>query len=452
MKILFIIRSINYFHYYRSIVEALCKRGCTVELLFDEGWSSGANLEPLHKALSEYPTLSWDWSVRRRGVWKQILFVARELRSYRRYLTVTGQSTFYRDRWLHYLPRFIRIIIKYVPGMRALVGTAAVESLLAAMEKVTGPTPAVVRDVRTRAPHVIVVTPLNQRYAEELEYVKAARVLGIPSAGSVLSWDNLTSKGLIHVRPDVLLVWNETQKSEAYDHHQIPQERTRIIGAPVFDQWFSEVPHLISREDFCKAHGIDPTRPYLLYLGTSRNLAHNEGWVVEKLRDILDTSPELKDTQIVVRPHGSNYVTYRDINRKDVVVVPKEGTLPSTLEAYTLSYSSMYYAVGITGINTSAMLEAMIVGKPVAALLLPEYRQTQEETQHFKQLLTAKAIIPAKTDEEIRATVKDFVEGIDRTHEAREGFIEHFIRPYGRNISAGEKAAEYIVGLASHHA
>jgi hypothetical protein len=446
MKVLFVIRSIDYFHYYRTIIESLCKRGHQVDLLFDEGWSKGANRAPLEQALQQYPQLSWGWSQRRKGVWRTILFTTREVRTYRRFLLATDQSVYYRDRWLRYLPWFVRGAIKYIPGVKSIIALQTSETFLSWIEDITPASSNVLEEVKKRSPKLIVATPLNQRFAEELEYLKAARQLKIPSAGSVLSWDNLTTKGLIHVWPDVLMVWNETQVKEAHDHHGIPRERTRIIGAPVFDVWFSELKPSTTREEFCKKHGLDPARPYLLYLGSSRNISHDEAWVVKKVREALDVSDKqaLRQMQIVIRPHGANSKTYEGIERKGIIVVPKMGTLPSTEESLQLSYDSMYFSQAIIGVNTSAMIEAMIVGKPVIAMMLDVYAKTQTEAQHFRQLLGEHALELVHSDEELRKVAACLMDGEDKTKPMREQFIQKYIRPYGLSTSAGERAAEAL--------
>jgi hypothetical protein len=52
-------------------------------------------------------------------------------------------------------------------------------------------------------PDVVVASPFIFPASKELEYIKAAKALSIPTVGAVLSWDNLTSKGTFHVIPDV---------------------------------------------------------------------------------------------------------------------------------------------------------------------------------------------------------------------------------------------------------
>lgn len=446
MKILFVIRSVDYVHYYRSIIETLGEHEHIVKLAFDRGWSRGANLAPLKLLVETYPNISWEWAPRRGGWWRSVLFTSRELRTYRRFLLNDEQSVYYRDRWLKYVPWFVRGAIKYIPGVQGLVRTGFAESCMAGIERTTKPAKNISAYIREKNPDLVIATPLNQRFSEDIEYVKAAQALGIKTAGSVLSWDNLTTKGLIHVWPDLLLVWNETQVKEAWEHHGIPEERTRIIGAPVFDQWFSGMQPSSSREGFCKTHDIDPTRPYLLYLGSSRNISHNETWVVEKIRKELDSSSDerTRAMQIVVRPHGSNYAIYEPMQIPGVVVVPKKGTLPSTNDAFQLSYDSMYFAEAVAGINTSAMIEAMIIGKPIFAMMIDQYRKTQLEAQHFRQLLDANALVLIHTDTDLHREASALLDGHDHSKAARTRFIEQFIRPKGAAVSAGKRAVEVL--------
>jgi len=446
MRILFIIRSVDYVHYYRSIIETLCEHGHNVNLAFDRGWSRGANLAPLELLIHTHSNLAWEWAPRRIGWWRSVIFTSRELRTYRRFLLNADQSVYYRDRWLKYLPWVVRGVIKYIPGIQMLLRTRFAEHCLAGVERVTKPAKNIVTYIQEKKPDLVIATPLNQRFSEDIEYVKAAKALGIKTTGSVLSWDNLTTKGLIHVWPDLLLVWNETQVKEAWEHHGIPKERTHIIGAPVFDQWFSGMKPSASREEFCNKHDINPAHPYLLYLGSSRNISHNETWVVEKIRKELDRSSDeqIRAMQIVVRPHGSNYAIYENLQIPGVIVVPKKGTLPSTTEAFQLSYDSMYFSEAIVGINTSAMIEAMIIGKPIFAMMIDQYRKTQLEAQHFRQLLDTRALVSVHTGEELLGALSKVLHNEDPTYNERQTFIRTFIRPHGLEKSAGEHAVDII--------
>ena len=71
--------------------------------------------------------------------------------------------------------------------------------------------------------------------------VKAARALGLPTLMLVWSWDNLSSKAVLHEHPDRLLVWNETQAREAEELQGVAPERVEVVGAPNFDRFFAAV-------------------------------------------------------------------------------------------------------------------------------------------------------------------------------------------------------------------
>ena len=73
----------------------------------------------------------------------------------------------------------------------------------------------------------------------ERDLLKVTRALGLPSVMLVWSWDNLSSKAVLHEHPDHLLVWNELQVDEAERLQGIPRDRVDALGAPSFDEFFS---------------------------------------------------------------------------------------------------------------------------------------------------------------------------------------------------------------------
>ena len=58
----------------------------------------------------------------------------------------------------------------------------------------------------------------------------------------VFSWDNLSTKGLVHVQPDAVLVWNDRQRTEAVEMHQCRHDAIVVTGAPRFDEFFAMTP------------------------------------------------------------------------------------------------------------------------------------------------------------------------------------------------------------------
>ncbi len=450
LKILFAIRSTNNFLHVKSIVAALCNREHTVHALFDSRWSKyEGGLDAVHEYEKDFPTFSHEFSLRRNDWWNTPLFYAREILSYRRYvkITIERQSDYYKDRYEAYLPNFFRAFLR-MPYARVFVKTAFLGWALTLVERIAPPDKYIIAAIKQYAPDFFLASPIDLRFASsELEYLKAAKALGVPSAVPVASWDNLTTKGLIHVFPDWLFVWNDVQEEEAVLHQNFPRDRIRIIGAPMFDGWFSNVRPSLTREEFCRTHGLRAEDPIIVYLGSSSNMAKDETWLVEKLRDMLDGSPDplLRRTQMIVRPHPANAKIYEKIVRKDIVILPKEGDLPDTSESLQLFFDTLYFSVAsVVGANTTGIIDAIVMGKPAIGILTGEYGKTQGQTKHFRQLLDAEVLELVRDTNTFASVIKNILDGKDERCEKRQAFIGRYIRPRGLEISAGEVAAREV--------
>ena len=121
------------------------------------------------------------------------------------------------------------------------------------------------------APDVVVATGTFRHVSGEVDLLKSARRLSVPTGVFVASWDNLTNKGSLKLHPDRLFVWNETQLEEAIELHGVPRDASHDPGAHVFDDWFARQPSR-SRDELLAEVGLDPAEPYLVYLCSSRNI------------------------------------------------------------------------------------------------------------------------------------------------------------------------------------
>ena len=60
---------------------------------------------------------------------------------------------------------------------------------------------------------------------------------------------------------------------------------------------------------------------------------------------------------------------------------------PLKVQADPALYDSLYHCAGTVGLNTSALIEAGILGKPVFTIQTTEFEGGQEQTLHFHYLL-----------------------------------------------------------------
>jgi hypothetical protein len=94
---------------------------------------------------------------------------------------------------------------------------ATLESALRGIERALPPSDALVDAAGELEPDALLLVTRCTLDSFEADVVKAARSLGIPSLMLVWSWDNLSSKAVVHEHPDHVLVWNDVQANEAVE-------------------------------------------------------------------------------------------------------------------------------------------------------------------------------------------------------------------------------------------
>ena len=276
MRILFVMRNHGYLRNYASTVRLLASRGHEV-IVGSRGPERHMTVdtEGYLAALSrEFPSVTVMELPKRNDGWKAFAGGVRSFRNALRYRhpALRGATSLVARAETH-LANHTRIAPRHLPRSWAL---ASVLSALARVVESAIPTdPRLDAVVSSIAPDVVVVTPLIDFVSYQVDYVKSAKRQGIPVAMAVASWDNLTNKGTINVQPDQVIVWNEAQKREAVSLHGVAPAAVRVTGAQLFDDWFERSPGT-TREAFCARVGLDPARPFLLYLCSSLFIARDE--------------------------------------------------------------------------------------------------------------------------------------------------------------------------------
>lgn len=456
MRILFSMRHPGALRNFSSTLQELARRGHQIHLVFSQQ-DKLADGRLLWELTQNFPNITYA-EVNKKTPWRFWLALARATRfsvDYVRYLTPEYDTvTSLKERAAAKAPAPIRWIGK-IPVFRTRAGNRMLSGFLSASERAIPTDAWVTGQIALEKPDVVLVTPLVDIGSDQTEYVKSARALGIRSALCVHSWDNLTNKGLMRVQPDEVHVWNEAQKREAVTMHGTRPENVVVTGAMVYDQWF-ERRASTSREEFCRSVGLDPARPFFLYLCSSQFIAPDEVSFIEKWIGAIRSAPDrrVRTAGILVRPHPANAQPWQridDMRQENVVVWPRGGGNPVDAASKNGFYDSMYHSSGAIGINTSAQIECGIVGRPVFSIRTPEYHGTQEGTLHFHYLVSDGGGLLRLADG-FDAHVAQLAQALDDPEGTRrqvEGFVKSFTRPFGLNVPATPRMADAIERLGS---
>jgi hypothetical protein len=453
--VLFIARHFTYFRNYESVITALAERGHDIHLAAerDEYLGGGALVERLVDAHPD--RISYGWVPNREDGWATFATKLRMTLDYLRYLEPAYASTpRLRLRAAERVPRAGLWLVRLAAGGTA-AGRGLLRALLRACERALPRDPQIDAYLAERRPDAVLLTPLiGVVVSPQLDYLASAKALGIPTALCVWSWDHLSSKAMLRTVPDRIFVWNATQESEAVTMHGIPAERVVVTGAQCFDQWFDRRPSL-DRAAFCAAVGL-PDRPFLLYVCSAlfQDTVNEARFVRDWLRQLRASALEpLASMPVLVRPHPARTKEWADVDLSDERDVALWGRNPVDPEAKDGYFDSLHHSDAVIGLNTSAFLEAAIVGRPVFATLLPEHYENQEGTLHFHYLkqVGGGLLHVSRTLPEQFAQINDALKSGERTSLRSRRFVEAFLRPGGYSVAATPvfvREVEQLPGLA----
>ena len=448
MKILFFGRRFAYFRNFDSVLRELAGRGHVIHLAVERETDEGRAL--IDGLISEYRSrISVDVAPERaQDEWSWIVNRLRHGLEYLRYQhRLFDDTPKLRDRSRERTPGFFVALADAV-GRYARWTRQPIEAVLRWLERSTPDDPALQAYIDNHKPDVVLITPLIALGSSQIDYLRAARSLGIPTALCVWSWDHLSSKALIRERPDRVFVWNDTQRREARKLHGVPSSQIVVTGAQCFDKWFDRQPSR-DRETFCRQIGLPAERPILLYVCSApfSGSQPEAPFVLDWVRRIrMHASSRLRNTPILIRPHPSRRAEWESADLTPYDEVTVWGSDPISPDARADYFDSLFHSAVVVGLNTSAFIEAAILGRPVFTILLHEWHDSQMGTVHFRYLFEAGGgllISATGFDEHLTQLDRELA---NPSTEIRP-FVRAFVRPRGLDVPATPVFVEQVEAM-----
>jgi hypothetical protein len=292
---------------------------------------------------------------------------------------------------------------------------------------------------------------------------KVARNMGIPVAGFIFSWDNLTSRSRIFVPYDHYLVWNERMRDQLLGIYEtVRPEQITVTGTPQFDFHF-QPQFFLEREELCRRIGADPARPFILYTAGIDKHFPEEHLHMELVIKILNEMPAATRPQLVIRAYvkgtspevramrerGIPGVIFPPILWAEKWYTPLEEDLPI--------YTGLlrHCAAGINAASTVS-LELMITDKPIINLgfdppgsRLPHCHRFERHIwfDHFKPVAESGATMVTFSPEDMKKCLHRAIAEPQADSEHRRNFIRQFM---GDTLDgrSGERVASTLLRLA----
>src|SRR5215204_450152 len=462
MRILFVLKQKKNVETFAATIRVLAERGHSVALAVQEHSETRADqyrdwIEPATPKPGEGgPGFSLvRCPAHRTDRWADVAWLLRSLRDCVHYQQPgMRNATKLQARSVQKLREELRIEADNDSVAKALRGlpvaqVGRLDEVFALAERQLPVDPVYESFVREHAPDVMLISPLVHFGSAQADFVAAARAVGVPVGMLLYSWDNLSTKGCLHRLPDWMFVWNDRQRAEARALHEFPEDRVVITGAPRFDSFFELKPRL-TREEFHAPLGLDPTTPTLLYVCSSMLVSTSElPFVRDWLAAIRESSGSLRDCNILVRPHpdiellaevqrSEDEIRWPSVRGAKGFVSrpfndPRAIVLKTSDRARQGLFESLYHSAAVVGLNTSAELEAAIVGRPVYTVIAgDDAADGQSSTLHFHYLLEEQGGCVQRANS-LGAHIAQLQGELDRPRDRSNirRFAGEFLRPHG---------------------
>jgi hypothetical protein len=285
------------------------------------------------------------------------------------------------------------------------------------------------------------------------DFVLIGRRLGIPTVAIMNSWDNPSTKRTVIGQPDWVLVWGPQTHAHAVTYMGLDPSRAISFGAAQFEVY--ERPPRISREEFCRRHGIDPCKRILLYAGSSKGTDE-----FEHLRTIdaaIDRG-ELAKLAVVYRPHpwgaggykGARLLDYPwrnvaiDSSMRGYLEAVRAGSEKKYLADYRDTHDVLSSIDALVSPLSTIILEGALHGKPVLCFMAEQKDGSSFDLQkrlvHFEDLYDSKVVFMAYSDDALVPKLAEILQQIGdpalvaALREECRHFVSEFDAPYSERI------------------
>ena len=293
--------------------------------------------------------------------------------------------------------------------------------------------------------------------------VRMAKHLGIPVAGFVFSWDNLTNRSRIFEPYDHYVVWHEHMRNQLLGLYPfIPAAHVHVTGTPQFDFHFKDE-YVLSREELCGRIGVDPARPFILYTtGVDRHFP-DEHLHVREVIDILHEMDPSVRPQLVVRTYvKGTSVAMKQLaaeTHADVVFPPvqwEEKWFTPAYEDLSVYTSLVHHAAMSINAASTVSLEFLMFGKPVMNIgfdppgsALPHHLRWHRhiEFDHYAPVAASGAVMVAMSVEDMRKMITEGLSNPEKDAQIRKEYIASV---FGNTLDgqSGRRVAECLLTLA----
>jgi len=229
---------------------------------------------------------------------------------------------------------------------------------------------------------------------EDVLLMRSSKKANVKTVGMVLSWDNNTSKGLMRVVPDMLIVQNEVIKKEAIEIEVIPEKIIAVSGIPHYDYYKTYIP--LSRTELCQREGLDPDKKIIFVSPAGRSFIDTDWHIFEILKKAVNSHEIKEPVQFILSVHPTNFVDFGEfepdknfiirrwgVDLKDVRTKSREFDMREIDELIDIIANTDV----VINVISSMVIDAAVLDKPIVTIGFDGWAKDVPYTRSVKRYL-----------------------------------------------------------------
>jgi len=296
----------------------------------------------------------------------------------------------------------------------------------------------------------------NIIHGTNIALMKAARRRGVKLIGMVKTWDNLTSKGLLLLKPDILIVPNRVVAQDAIQLGDMDPSRVYDGGCPQYDD-YHKPDAAMTREEICAELGADPSKPMLLYcMGGIMNQDDPSEHILMIDKAIEDG--RLPPATIVLRSHPKYDVRALQLDRFKHVKFYQPGQKVSDMvgewelndQDIRILLSSLKHADVEFNTGSTMSIESAIFDRPIILIGFDGYKERPYyqsvrhglDVTHYRFVQNTGGVTRVDTEDELITATKAYLKDPSLQASGRKQLVDDLVGPIGES---GERIGRFVI-------
>lgn len=298
----------------------------------------------------------------------------------------------------------------------------------------------------------------------EIHLLREAKRRNVRTVGLMNSWDKVTTRCIIRLLPDKIIVFNGVVKDELIKYSRVHPDIIFVSGVPHYDHYFSK--EHSSREDFFAKIKVNPSKKLILYSPIGKVFSNSEWDMIDLLYNLNKRGLFGNNVAILVRFPPNDVITREELKKRPYLIYTSPGIrfapndpFASTrgvdwdMDFFDLEHlkNTLYHSSLIIAYATSLCVDAAVFGKPIINInfevgkrgpMLKSPTQYFKKT-HYKSVIQTGGVRLVNDEEELADWVNRYLHNPSLHREERKKIVKtqcQFI-----DGKSGERIGKFIL-------